>query len=344
MTIEKFLSFWNSYNVQIIEGLLAVIVLVSLIQAFRLFLGKKSDHDDGVAGSSLDAAQIEKTLQKILDAQKHSGGAASAVTKSEGVSHADDMAVHVDLSKVDGGHAEAIAAIEAKAAAQLAQLQQVVDTQKKEVAQLQEQLKTAGSAPTAAPAEGRGPSAAELAASKAERDSLAEKIRDLEARLAEYEIISEDIADLSKFREENDVLKSEIEKLKAGAPAAAAPAAPAQAPAPVVAEPAPAAAEPVPTPVAEEPVAAPVVAPAAPEVSPVAAAEAAAMAADQATDPAASAELIDDELMKEFAAAVEGQKNLSQASEKAATGDEKKQTDETEKLMGEFENFVNKKS
>ncbi len=322
MTIEKFLSFWNSYNVQIIEGLLAVIVLVSLIQAFRLFLGKKSDHDDGVAGSSLDAAQIEKTLQKILDAQKHSGGAASAVTKSEGVSHADDMAVHVDLSKVDGGHAEAIAAIEAKAAAQLAQLQQVVDTQKKEVAQLQEQLKTAGSAPKAAPAEGGGPSAAELAASKAERDSLAEKIRDLEARLAEYEIISEDIADLSKFREENDVLKSEIEKLKAGAPAAAAPAAPAQAPAPVVAEPAPAA----------------------PEVSPVAAAEAAAMAADQATDPAASAELIDDELMKEFAAAVEGQKNLSQASEKAATGDEKKQTDETEKLMGEFENFVNKKS
>ncbi len=322
MTIEKFLSFWNSYNVQIIEGLLAVIVLVSLIQAFRLFLGKKSDHDDGVAGSSLDAAQIEKTLQKILDAQKHSGGAASAATKSEGVSHADDMAVHVDLSKVDGGHAEAIAAIEAKSAAQLAQLQQVVDTQKKEVAQLQEQLKTAGSAPTAAPAEGGGPSAAELAASKAERDSLAEKIRDLEARLAEYEIISEDIADLSKFREENDVLKSEIEKLKAGAPAAAAPAAPAQAPAPVVAEPAPAA----------------------PEVSPVAAAEAAAMAADQATDPAASAELIDDELMKEFAAAVEGQKNLSQASEKAATGDEKKQTDETEKLMGEFENFVNKKS
>jgi cell division protein FtsB len=321
VTIEKFLSFWNSYNVQIIEGLLAVIVLVSLIQAFRLFLGKKSDHDDGVAGSSLDAAQIEKTLQKILDAQKHSGGAASAVTKSEGVSHADDMAVHVDLSKVDGGHAEAIAAIEAKAAAQLAQLQQVVDTQKKEVAQLQEQLKTAGSAPAVAPAEGGGPSAVELAASKAERDSLAEKIRDLEARLAEYEIISEDIADLSKFREENDVLKSEIEKLKAGAPAAAAPAAPAQAPAP-----------------------APVVAPAAPEVSPVAAAEAAAMAADQATDPAASAELIDDELMKEFAAAVEGQKNLSQASEKAATGDEKKQTDETEKLMGEFENFVNKKS
>ncbi len=52
--------------------------------------------------------------------------------------------------------------------------------------------------------------------SSAEKDELAGKARDLEARLAEYEIISEDIADLSRYREENDQLKKELEALKAG--------------------------------------------------------------------------------------------------------------------------------
>lgn len=56
---------------------------------------------------------------------------------------------------------------------------------------------------------------------------------------------------------------------------------------------------------------------------------------------APTADLIDDDLMKEFAAAVEGQKATAAAgkAEAAPTSG-----DDTEKLMSEFENFVSKKS
>jgi hypothetical protein len=47
-----------------------------------------------------------------------------------------------------------------------------------------------------------------------EKAKLEEKIKDLESRLAEYEIISEDIADLSRYKDENVKLKKEIEMLK----------------------------------------------------------------------------------------------------------------------------------
>lgn len=332
VTIEKFLLFWNSHNVHIIEGLLATIVVLSLLQAYRLFFGKKSHDDhDSVSGSSIDAAQIEKTLQKILDSQKH---APSHEASAHGAKHAkdDEHSVPLDMSDMDVGAKEAIAAVEAKAAAQITQLQTALEERKKEVITLQEQV--AAGASGAAPA--GAASGEESAASRAERDALNDKIKDLEARLAEYEIISEDIADLSKYRDENETLKSELEALKsqaASAPAAAAPAAAVQA-APVAA-PAP---EPVvPVPLAE-------VAPE--EISPVAAAEAAAAAAEMAPPPSeASNDLIDDDLMKEFAAAVEGQKSLTNAADKATTGEAAPtQGDETEKLMGEFENFVAKKS
>jgi hypothetical protein len=59
---------------------------------------------------------------------------------------------------------------------------------------------------------------------------LDEKIAGLEARLAEYEIIEDDIADLSLYKEENARLKDEIEKVRQELLAAAAAAASAPAP------------------------------------------------------------------------------------------------------------------
>ena len=146
---------------------------------------------------------------------------------------------------------------------------------------------------------------------------LEARIKELEARLAEYDIISEDIADLSRFKEENEKLKKQIAQM--GTQAAAAPVAVAVAP------------EPAPAPVV---MAAPGVAPPAPPaaeltpVPPVAAAE---------PTPEASA-IIDDDLMKEFAAAVENQKTTT-----AATAPPPPPTAENEDLMGQFENFVQKK-
>lgn len=75
----------------------------------------------------------------------------------------------------------------------------------------------------------------------AEKMKLETRMKELEAKLAEYEIISEDIADLSMYKEENSKLKKELDVLKAGGAVAAPAAASAPAPASATApaEPAP---------------------------------------------------------------------------------------------------------
>jgi len=47
-----------------------------------------------------------------------------------------------------------------------------------------------------------------------EKSKLESRIKELEAKLSEYEIIAEDIADLSRFKEENVLLKKKIESLE----------------------------------------------------------------------------------------------------------------------------------
>ncbi|HWU42582.1 MAG TPA: hypothetical protein VN132_04055, partial [Bdellovibrio sp.] len=68
---------------------------------------------------------------------------------------------------------------------------------------------------------------------------------------------------------------------------------------------------------------------------------AAQMAPPPSTDESAS--LVDDDLMKEFAAAVEGQKAQKGAEKSDATKTPEKSED-TQALMNDFENFVSKKS
>lgn len=123
------------------------------------------------------------------------------------------------------------------------------------------------------------------------------RVKELEARLAEYDIISEDIADLSRYKEENEKLRKQL-AAQGSAPT----------PAPVAAAPV-VAATPAPAPA---PVAAPAAAPV--TVTPV-----------------------DDDLMKEFAQAVESQKTQTPQTPVPP------QTQENEDLMGQFENFVQKK-
>lgn len=107
-------------------------------------------------------------------------------------------------------------------------------------------------------------------------------IDELQGRLAEYEIIEDDIADLSRYKDENTKLRAEVEALKAGKPAPASAAAPvAQAVAPVA------------TPATES------VAVAA--TSPLA----------SATDADAFQLNTEDEVMREFAAAVESNDTLA---------------------------------
>ncbi|WP_253720827.1 hypothetical protein [Bdellovibrio bacteriovorus] len=325
--MDKFLSFWDHYNTRIIEGLVALVILLSLILAYRSFFAKKSKGDSVDAGNGLDAAQLEKTLQKILENQQSGGGRTSRSA------HAEDLSTDVDLDAMEQASVSDAGASDggsAESAAEVVQLRSSLNESAKKVEALQAQLKDAlqaAEAAAAAPAAAGGAEAGGMSA--AEKEEMNGKLRDLEARLAEYEIISEDIADLSRYREENDNLKKELEALKAGRaqPAAAAPAAE-----PVVE----AAPEPEPEPTPSEPV----------SVEPPVQADAA--TPDAPAEPAATggADLIDDELMKEFAAAVEGQKALDKAADKAGDGSQKAAAtgDETDKLMNEFENFVSKKS
>lgn len=111
-----------------------------------------------------------------------------------------------------------------------------------------------------------------------ERKKLDGQIKELQNKLAEYEIISEDIADLSHFKEENVRLKKELEAVRQGGGSAAASA-------PVAS----ASPEPVATPAPAAEVAAPAPAPAA----------------------AAGSDIIDDDIMAEFARAVEAQKKTT---------------------------------
>ncbi len=293
LSMEKFLEFWSHYNAVIIETLVALILISAIYLAYRTFFGAKGvDTFDVSGGGGADTVRIEKTLKKILEQQQ--AGIKAAGSIQEGAA---------------GARAGGEAPIEI--VQELAQLKNALEEKEKQIVGLQDKAAAA----KAVQAGTGGPSAQDIAAAASAAAGLAEKerldyeakIKELEARLAEYEIISEDIADLSFFKEENARLTKELESVRGGggAPAAPAPAAP-------VAPATPAAAAPV-----------------------EAAAAATAELAPAASPEAAGA--IDDSLMAEFAAAVEGQK--SGALESAAAP----KADENEKLLAEFENF-NKKS
>ena len=151
-----------------------------------------------------------------------------------------------------------------------------------------EQLKVAGGA--------AGAAAANAGMSEDEKAKLEAQLKELKGKLDEYEIISEDIADLSFYKEENAKLVKQLEAVKGGAaalpPSTPAPAEPVAAPAPV--------APPAPTPEAPP---APQPAPVAPVPEPQSAAPPPAEAAVAEAAPLG----VDDDLMAEFARAVEEQ-------------------------------------
>lgn len=323
--MDKVLHFWNQNNVIIIEGLIGLIVLLSLIVAYRTFFGAKANDERGAGAStngSLDAVQLEKTLQKILENQN----LGAKLAANEDLSVDADIDANLTVPAEAGEEAPSPELAQLRAA--LGESQKKMEALKVQLTQAQEQAAQAQAMAAAAPAAAAG--GGEAGASPAtgmsseEREDLSGKLRDLEARLAEYEIISEDIADLSRYREENDDLKKQIEALKAsGGGSAPEPAAP------PVQE---AASAPAPEPEPEAPKLEVVKDEAPPEPA-------------AAPESAADTNLIDDDLMKEFAAAVEGQKALDKAAEKAGDGSEKAATnaDDTSQLMNEFENFVGTK-
>jgi DNA repair exonuclease SbcCD ATPase subunit len=188
------------------------------------------------------------------------------------------------------------------------------------IQELKNALNEAQAAVTAASANGGGGSGV----SAQDKATYELKINDLETRLAEYEIIAEDIADLARYRDENEKLKkenaelrAEIERLKRGGAVAGV--------------------DMSPPPVQEMPDFNPV-----PSMDPIPEPEAPAAPVDDGP-------LIDDDLMAEFAAAVESQKAASAAGGGAEPESNDPETadvnnSETARLMNEFEEFTGKKS
>jgi hypothetical protein len=204
VTIENFLHFWNHYNTTIIEGLIALIVVLSLFLGFRHFFVKETQSElSGSAGSG-DIAQIEQTLKKILENQANAPSSASSASSSDNASGASAA---TSASALDSGGELMFSASEVQG------FRNSLDEALAKNEELQKKISNLEQAGAAVAAAG---SAAADAKEKAQSGDplleaeLRKKVLDLEARLKEYELISDDIAELSKYREENRKLKAEL--------------------------------------------------------------------------------------------------------------------------------------
>jgi DNA repair exonuclease SbcCD ATPase subunit len=281
VNIHSFLQFWSGHNDTIIEVLVALVLLLIIYLAFRYYFHPESEEAAGAAGTvtaKIDTAEIEKTLQKILDNQSKIPEGMVAAPAAESLSPAAGL---------EGAPLTGAGASASSSDADLEALKNQLAEKERLLAQAREEASKALLLAQKAPP----PTTDE------DLKKLETKIKDLEARLAEYEIISEDIADLSFYKEENIRLQNELVNLKAGGGVA-----PTEASAP--ADPAPA-------------------------------------------TPGEAAPASEDDIMKEFAKAVEEQKQAPPATPLAAAPSgtpaaEPKVEGENADLMNQFENFVKK--
>ncbi len=194
MNIQNFLNFWSLNNDTIIKVLIALILFMIIYLAFHLFFGAEAPA--ATTSSSVDTAQIEKTLLKILEAQGKS------------------TTVNIPIDSSNHGGSDILNAAGASSSASKGDLDNLRrDLAEKEILLQQAKQDAANALSTAA-----ANAAARDASAKANSSvsKLETKIKDLEARLAEYEIISEDIADLSFYKEENVRLQTELTTQKTG--------------------------------------------------------------------------------------------------------------------------------
>lgn len=245
-------------------------VLIGAVLVFTLLLAIRSfltAKEPVSEGGLANLGDLEGTLKKILE-QASQVPAAGVVAAAGGSEDTQKLATEINQLKAD------------------------LEARQKTI----EELKAAGG--TAAVAADGAPAAAG-GISDEEKAKMEAQLKELQGKLAEYEIISEDIADLSFYKEQNAKLTKELEALKGGATPAAGATAAAQAPPAAAATAAPS---------APPPAAAATAAPSAPPPAtppPPPAPEAPPQAAAATPDPAVN--VVDNDLMAEFNAAVEKQ-------------------------------------
>ncbi len=182
MDIVAVLRYVFDHNQQVIAGLV-VFILITAIFLFLRAIGQESSGPvtAPAVASPLDLGAIETAFKKVMLAH-----ASTAVTSSDRVSADDSPSNTVS-------------------AAALAERDAKVQTLAREIDRLTSELATK--------------EFASFGNAQPEVDSgrlmeLQEKLDELQGKLSEYEIIEDDIADLSRYKEENNELRNELERLK----------------------------------------------------------------------------------------------------------------------------------
>lgn len=164
------MQFWHANLNLIIGGLFVTILVLIAAYLFMEFVKDKDAPGASQAGASAagDFDRIEESLKKLLE-------------------NANTMSARVDASDgvVSSGE-------------DIQKLKELLSEKDKIIEEIKTQKEEGGAA----------------AGDPDRTAELEGKIKDLEARLSEYEIIEDDIADLSMYKEENFRLKSELKALK----------------------------------------------------------------------------------------------------------------------------------
>ncbi len=186
MNIENFLLFLFKNNAGLIESLVVAILLASAFLAYRSFKISK-DEELGVSPSG-DLGQLEEMIKKLLEQSK--------TLPSAGVL-AQSIAAAGPSGEASAAGVEATALLE-----NISVLKKELEAKQGEI-----EMMKATSAGGAA-----DPSSAAL--SEKEKSNLQNQIKELQRKLEEFDIISADIADLSFYKEENQRLQKELSTLK----------------------------------------------------------------------------------------------------------------------------------
>lgn len=199
--------------------------LIELIASAEGFRSQLFGQTGGKALSPEAAARVQAQLGTMV-------GAATGMIQVANLPPA--VAADPQVAATTGGAADP--ALQAQLAAAVKKTEELTKTIA-ELTAAKSELEKKGAG--AAPAGDAGKALAELN----------DKIAKLEAKLGEYEVIEDDLANLKKYQQENKNLKAQLDALKGGGAAAAAPAPVAEAPAEAVAA-APAADAPAASPIA----------------------------------------------------------------------------------------------
>jgi hypothetical protein len=191
MDLMSLLRYLFDHNQQVIGGLMVIILATAALLAMRMVSQEKATSGSGrtkSAAADLDLGAIETAFKRVLAAQGVGSIAASTSATSD---HAVNVTSSGDTSMRD------------------AKIQELA----REIDRLTSELN--------AKSDGGGfggtvnASTAGGAIDSSQLEALQEKIAELEGKLTEYEIIEDDIADLSRYKEENQELRGELDALKA---------------------------------------------------------------------------------------------------------------------------------